>query len=839
MKKIFSILMTLVLGTFVFAQRVPDGSRFMVVGQKSASLSANEAAWLTDSVRSKLEENLQSYTTFSFVASDLESIKKIQRQSESELFDEKDAIEIGKLKFAKYAVFVTIRKSGSYTVVADVTDLTTGAKLATASSKERNKADDLFSRNGCAADEVTVKLCEKLGIKLGETQRKVLLYGDENSSIDEQAKMAKEEESAFNNAIAKYDAEIKRLSTLTDLESIAAKKQKEADRAMIEAKMKASSEKAKRLAEEANKAAADKKADAERSEEQRRKRDEMARLAAAKAEEVRKTSIDNGSVYTKIDVIESKKKAVVDIQHSYDIRVEEIKAEGEEEYSKKKSEIMNAPYRSAEKNADGTPSATAKERRNTLVQELLESMSYEYGKQIVETKYYALDTVKSLLKEIKIDQMSLTDVKTVSSLENDLKVQYALFDGKTNSWKTTFWLYSKGLLVCSRSFDMTYKDLTGKNVDVSNTGAYNEFMDTVDLYNSLFSRGDHVVTIKIDYRTESVDDYSSSYKFIVEKVHVIDTVSGREISSFGLKQPVTTYQNNKVYSLNCELAKFCNGEVEKEIAKEKAERIAAEKKAAEKKKAEKEKKLQEEKKAEEKLAAVRAEIKSMFVTIKTEYAAKGEAAVFDALKTEVTQKLYKYVMGENPSILYKGDDLPVENVSLYDAVYFCNKLSLILGYSPVYSVKGKKDPKDWGYQPHKGQVIENLEQDFSCNGCRLPTTREFQRMLNKPDEEYKFAGSNKLDEVAWYDDNSDRKLHPVAQKKPNSYGLFDLYGNVSEFAYETYYSVPCYKEMGGDYFGKKKHEYKFYLGSEISDARLKEGGRTLGFRVVRTVRLQK
>lgn len=831
MKKIFSILMTLVLGTFVFAQRVPDGSRFMVVGQKSASLSANEAAWLTDSVRSKLEENLQSYTTFSFVASDLESIKKIQRQSESELFDEKDAIEIGKLKFAKYAVFVTIRKSGSYIVVADVTDLTTGAKLATASSKERNKADDLFSRNGCAADEVTVKLCEKLGIKLGETQRKVLLYGDENSSIDEQAKMAKEEESAFNNAIAKYDAEIKRLSTLTDLESIAAKKQKEADRAMIEAKMKASSEKAKRLAEEANKAAADKKADAERSEEQRRKRDEMARLAAAKAEEVRKTSIDNGSVYTKIDVIESKKKAVVDIQHSYDTRVEEIKAEGEEEYSKKKSEIMNAPYRSAEKNADGTPSATAKERRNTLVQELLESMSYEYGKQIVETKYYALDTVKSLLKEIKIDQMSLTDVKTVSSLENDLKVQYALFDGKTNSWKTTFWLYSKGLLVCSRSFDMTYKDLTGKNVDVSNTGAYNEFMDTVDLYNSLFSRGDHVVTIKIDYRTESVDDYSSSYKFIVEKVHVIDTVSGREISSFGLKQPVTTYQNNKVYSLNCELAKFCNGEVEKEIAKEKAERIAAEKKKAE-----------EEKKAKENLAAERAEIKSMFVTIKTEHAAKGEAAVFDALKTEVTQKLYEYVMGENPSYRYhKGDDLPVDQVSLYDAVYFCNKLSLILGYSPVYSVKGKKDPKDWGYQPHKGQVIENLEQDFSCNGCRLPTTREFQCMLNKPDEEYKFAGSNKLDEVAWYDDNSDRETHPVAQKKPNSYGLFDLYGNVSEFAYETEtnYSVPCYKEMGGSYYGKKNRAYDFKYGMKISYADRTKGSSTLGFRVVRTVRLQK
>ena len=73
---------------------------------------------------------------------------------------------------------------------------------------------------------------------------------------------------------------------------------------------------------------------------------------------------------------------------------------------------------------------------------------------------------------------------------------------------------------------------------------------------------------------------------------------------------------------------------------------------------------------------------------------------FRILKTEVTQKLYQDVMGSNQSY-YKGDNNPVEKVSWYDAIYFCNKLSEKLGFTPVYAVDGKTDVAAWNYTPHE------------------------------------------------------------------------------------------------------------------------------------------
>ena len=61
-------------------------------------------------------------------------------------------------------------------------------------------------------------------------------------------------------------------------------------------------------------------------------------------------------------------------------------------------------------------------------------------------------------------------------------------------------------------------------------------------------------------------------------------------------------------------------------------------------------------------------------------------------------------MGENPSH-FKGEDNPVESVSWYDAIYFCNKLSEKLGYEPVYAVDGTTDVTKWGYTLHKGTSI--------------------------------------------------------------------------------------------------------------------------------------
>lgn len=200
---------------------------------------------------------------------------------------------------------------------------------------------------------------------------------------------------------------------------------------------------------------------------------------------------------------------------------------------------------------------------------------------------------------------------------------------------------------------------------------------------------------------------------------------------------------------------------------------------------------------------------------------------FSILATEVTQELYESVMGENPS-KFKGEkNLPVENVSWYDAVYFCNKLSAKCGLTPVYAVDGETDVEKWGYAPH---ITGTVSQNENNNAYRLPTVEEWQYAA-KGGQEFKYSGSANLDEVGWYDKNSEEKTHPVAQKNSNVYGLYDMSGNVWEWCWDSdpdnsYRRCSC---GGSWYYGADDCEVDNKNWYYASDA-----GRNLGFRIVRS-----
>jgi len=122
-------------------------------------------------------------------------------------------------------------------------------------------------------------------------------------------------------------------------------------------------------------------------------------------------------------------------------------------------------------------------------------------------------------------------------------------------------------------------------------------------------------------------------------------------------------------------------------------------------------------------------------------------------KTEVTQAQWSAVMGNNPSN-FNGDNLPVEKVSWKDTQDFLAKLNAKLG-----NLDG-------------GKML-------------LPTEAQWEYAASAEQKSF-YAGSDQIDEVAWYDDNSDSKTHPVGMKEGNTWGLYDMSGNVWEWCADWY-----------------------------------------------------
>jgi formylglycine-generating enzyme required for sulfatase activity len=188
-------------------------------------------------------------------------------------------------------------------------------------------------------------------------------------------------------------------------------------------------------------------------------------------------------------------------------------------------------------------------------------------------------------------------------------------------------------------------------------------------------------------------------------------------------------------------------------------------------------------------------------------------------ETEVTQELFEAVMGHNPSFVQHdaavldGGELsalfPVETVSWYGAITFCNKLSILEGRTPVYSVEGYNNTK-WKIMTYdkiptvSDEAWNAAAHDADANGYRLPTEMEWLwaamgaetggEEVRATGWEKAFAGadgSRLVTSFAWQSINAGERTHQTGLKLANELGLFDMSGNVSEWCQDWNAALPA------------------------------------------------
>lgn len=139
---------------------------------------------------------------------------------------------------------------------------------------------------------------------------------------------------------------------------------------------------------------------------------------------------------------------------------------------------------------------------------------------------------------------------------------------------------------------------------------------------------------------------------------------------------------------------------------------------------------------------------------------------FSLSTTPITQHVYTTIMHTNPST-FTGKTHPVEGVSWRDAIEFCNAFSQHQKLQPCYT------------QDTQNNIIWNT----TAKGYRLPTDAEWEYACRAGLQKVRYG---LLDDIAWYAKNSNNTTHPVGQKRPNTWGLYDMLGNVWEWCWDVY-----------------------------------------------------
>lgn len=219
-------------------------------------------------------------------------------------------------------------------------------------------------------------------------------------------------------------------------------------------------------------------------------------------------------------------------------------------------------------------------------------------------------------------------------------------------------------------------------------------------------------------------------------------------------------------------------------------------------------------------------------------------------KTEVTQKAWTEIMGNNPSGFAScGGECPVESVNWWDALVFLNQRSRLEGLQECYRLQGCEGVAGNGCPSGASKCGGGFScrsvhfEGLLCDGYRLPTEAEWEYVARAGRTESRYGQPF---EVAWFSANSNGTTHPVGLHDPSPWGFLDMYGNVSEWTWDRF--GPLSSESATDPLGSREGNQRVIRGGfyQSRSSQLRAGerlralprfrGKGIGFRAVRTWR---